>query len=202
MDLILLACALKKELAVLKSRSWDHCELVATGLGTRRTTQALERVLQSSPPCCIVFTGTAGQLDPGLKLGQVVVAEEWCLEDGACTQVDRQLTVGLRDRGCVVSGRGLTVSLPVVRAGSRLSLYRRYGASICDMESAGVLEVASRYGLPCVVAKVVSDTAESGIARYWSDFRGNMGVLADHLEEFLPRVRKVLMEQEGGRENR
>ncbi|MDA2926877.1 hypothetical protein MYX78_06535 [Acidobacteria bacterium AH-259-G07] len=183
--MILIACALRKELSALRGHLQVECRFLVTGPGAKRTRTKLDKIFQSELPSLFVFTGTAGQLDPSLRMGEVILPEEWCLKDGSCFPADPDLTDKLRKHGWDVSGRGLTVSVPVVRAKSRLSLYRKSGALICDMESAAALQVASRYRVPSLAPKIVSDTSDSGVRAFWSEFDNNMDRLARYLEELI-----------------
>ncbi len=187
---LLIACALKQESTALQQRLQVTCRFLVTGLGAHRTGKSLEKTFQSEPPSLLIFTGTAGQLDPCLSMGQVIFPQDWCLEDGSCFSADVELTSLLRDRdGWEIKGCGLTVSTAVLRAKSRLALYRKFGARICDMESAVALQVASRHGVPCLAPKIVSDTAQSGIRAFWSEFDTNMDQLAKVLDRLIEDLR-------------
>ena len=183
---LLIACALKQESTALQERLQVDCRFLVTGLGAHRTRKSLENTFQSEPPSLLIFTGTAGQLDPSLGLGKVVFPEEWRLKDGSCFPADAELTSLLREGdGWEIEGCGLTVSTAVLRAKSRLALYQQFGARICDMESAFALQVASRYGVPCLAPKIVSDTAQSGISVFWRKFDSNMDQLAQYLDKLI-----------------
>jgi len=183
---LLIACALRQVSTALQDRLQVDCRFLVTGLGAHRTRKSLETTFQSKSPSLLIFTGTAGQLDPSLELGQVIFPQKWCLEDGSCFPADAELTSMLREGdGWEIEGSGLTVSTAVLRAKSRLALYRKSGARICDMESAVALEVASRYGVPCLAPKIVSDTAQSGISAFWREFDSNMDQLAKYLEKLV-----------------
>ena len=182
---LLIACALKQESTALQGRLQVDCRFLVTGLGAHRTRKSLENTFQSEPPSLLIFTGSAGQLAPSLGLGQVVFPQKWCLKDGSCFPADAELTSTLREDGWEIEGSGLTVSSAVLRAKSRLALYRKFGARICDMESAIALQVASRYGVPCLAPKIVSDTAQSGISAFWREFNSNMDQLAKYLDKLV-----------------
>ncbi len=125
-------------------------------------------------------------------MGQVVFPEEWCLEDGSCFPADAELTAMLRQGdGWEIEGCGLTVSTAVLRAKSRLVLYRKFGARICDMESAIALQVASKHRVPCIAPKIVSDTAQSDIGAFWREFDRNMDQLAQYLEKLLASLGEI-----------
>ena len=188
---LLIACALKKESSALRGRLGLDCQFLATGLGAGRTRRSLERRFESHAPSLFIFTGTAGQLDPALEMGQVILPQEWCLEDGSCFPMDAGIVSVLRESGNLrASGRGLTVSTPVVRAKSRRALYQRHGAHICDMESAVAVDLAHQHRVPCLAPKIVSDTAGSGLSAFWKSFDRNMDVLARYVEELVRIVQQ------------
>lgn len=191
MDLIsfkvVIGCALKKEAGILREHlDWD-CEFLVTGLGARRTEASLDEYFEIRRPSLFIFTGTAGQLDPDLKMGTVVFPETWCLEDGSCFSADRRAVEALRGKGLQIAGRGLTVPQPVVRKQSRHELHDRHQASICDMEAAFALKVAAHYGVPSVAPKVVSDVAGAALVSYWTNFDANMTKLGHYLN-VLPQI--------------
>ncbi|MDA2933680.1 hypothetical protein MYX82_05000 [Acidobacteria bacterium AH-259-D05] len=183
---LLIACALKKESFALRQRLRLDCQFSVTGLGAERTRNSLKNTFELKLPSLLIFTGTAGQLDPALKIGKVVLPAEWCLEDGSCFPMDSRVKAVLKKSGdWDISDRGLTVSAPVLRAKSRRTLYQKYGAQICDMESAIALQVAGKYAVPCLAPKIVSDTADSGLLAFWKSFDRNMDQLARYLESLL-----------------
>ena len=184
----LVACALKQESAALREHLGPMCQHLATGLGAKRTRQSLENYFSTNRPKLFVFTGTAGQLDPGLSMGDVVLPEAWSLLDGRRYPADSGLIERLRGQGWEVSSLGLTVRRPVVRKRAREELYRLRGASICDLECAIALEVAARHGIAGLAPKVVSDTAESGFLAFWSEFDQNMVRLSDYISRLIPSL--------------
>lgn len=182
------ACAMKKESKILRERLGSRCTHLVTGLGMNRTRATLESYLRTHSPSILVFTGTAGQLDPGLKMGDVVFPRQWCLQTGGCFESDPALVAFLRKRRVRISGAGVTVRIPVIKKQDRERLYRSQGASICDMESAAVLELARSHGVPAVAPKVVSDTAETGILGFRREFESNVARLSEYLDGLLPIV--------------
>ena len=183
---LLIACALKKELKALRKRLQLKCHFIVTGVGFQKTVASLENYFQRERrPAFFVFTGTAGQLDPSLEIGEIVLPEEWCIQDGPCFSVDEKLVAELRQDGWKIEGRGLTVARPVLKAKSRMLLHQQSKALVCDMESAGALQVARKYDIPSVAPKVISDTANSGVRAFRDEFDNNIDRLADYLEKFI-----------------
>lgn len=182
---MLVASAMGREVSTLQSLLKRDCFFLATGVGTDKTERKLRQCFRSKLPSFLIFTGNAGQLDPTVQLGQVILPEEWCLEDGSCFRVNRELAERLREQNWKFSRRGMTVSTPVLRKESRLSLHERWGAQICDMESAAAMKVALAYGVPCLAPKIVSDTRDSGIRAFWSRFEEHMMELAGYLDRLI-----------------
>jgi len=181
MSELLIACALKKEERGLSRILSTQHRLLVTGLGVDRTLHTLERTFEEWKPSCLVFTGMAGQLDPSLELGEVVLPAEWELESGTRFSVDSELLGRLRSLNWEVAGKGLTVSAPVVSRKKRLQLHERTGARVCDMESAAAMMIAASYEIPCLAPKVVSDTADSGLLAFYRHFDRNIRSLAEYL---------------------
>ena len=182
---LLIACALEKEVGVLRDCLDIKCQFLATGLGAEQTRGTLDDYFKLQQPSLLLFTGTAGQLNPFLQLGQVVFPSEWCFQSGSCFAADPQLTDTLRKQGWEISGSGLTVSSPILLKQTRLRLHQSSGALVCDMESAAAMEVASRHQVPSLAPKVISDTANHPISSYWANFANNMDRLAKYLERLL-----------------
>ena len=89
---LLIACALKKELKALRERLRLKCHFIVTGVGFQKTVASLENYFQRERrPSFFVFTGTAGQLDPSLEIGEIVFPEEWCIQGGPCFSADEKL---------------------------------------------------------------------------------------------------------------
>lgn len=195
---LLIGCALAKEVEILGDHMPLDCNYLVTGMGVRRTEAALMERFGSAKPALLIFTGTAGQLDPELEMGSVVLPEAWCFQDGPCFSAHAPLVSVLRQRGWEISGRGLTVPLPVVRKQARIELYQRFGACVCDMEAAVALKVASSFGVPCLAPKVISDTAGAALVSFWTHFNANMVKLADYLKNLL---RALDVDERGAKEN-
>lgn len=178
---LVVACALRQETDALRAKLNRDIRLITTGLGTDRTARSLESLYEKERPPLLVFTGMAGQLDPALRVGDFVFPEAWALESGTRFEVEPELVEALRAGGWDVTGLGLTVRRPVVKEKQRLRLFRETGARICDMEGAAALMVSRSFGVRCLAAKVVSDTADSGMLSFFRNFDRNIASLAQHL---------------------
>ena len=185
MSELLVACALKKEERGLRKKLAERSQILVTGLGVDRTLRTLEKTFEEQKPACLVFTGMAGQLDPSVELGEVILPQEWQLESGTNFPVELGLAKQLRNSGWEVAGRGVTVSTPVVSRKKRVRLYEETGARVCDMESAAAMMIAASFKVPCVAPKVVSDTADSGLLAFYRHFDRNIELLAEYLDRLI-----------------
>jgi nucleoside phosphorylase len=96
----------------------------------------------------ILSSGLAGALAPKLKPGDVVL-------DGPATLVER-LHLALPDAHVgTVLGSDVAIGSVTAKAEAR-----RGGSIAVDMESHIARRVAERHGLPCLVARVISDGAQ------------------------------------------
>jgi nucleoside phosphorylase len=188
---LLIACALKNEERELRRNLVTKSRLLVTGLGVDRTLRTLEQTFEKERPSCLVFTGMAGQLDPALQLGDVILPKDWGLESGTRFSVEKGLLRNLRDLGWPVSGKGITVSSPVVSRKKRLQLFQRTGARICDMESAAAMMISASYEIPCLAPKVVSDTADSGLMAFYRNFDQNIQRLAEYLDRLCVVLKRL-----------
>jgi nucleoside phosphorylase len=191
---LFVACALKKETLTLKSllgeRSERHNPIgyLVTGVGAGRTEGRLPGLLAAAKPSVLIFTGTAGQLDPSLAVGDVGSPECWITEDGEVQTVSLGLADSLRGSELAVCGKGLTVRRAVLSAERRRELWEKTGARICDMEAAAALKVAASRNIPCLAPKVVSDEGDFSPFAFWSNLDANLARLAAYLRKLLEAI--------------
>ncbi len=182
---ILIACALAREAETLRGPLETRAHLLVTGLGKRRTEAKLSTHLREDPPELMIFSGVAGQLDPDLKMGDIVVPAVWKFEDGREFAADSRLVERLRSAGWPLQQIGLTVKRPVLRPKRRRELWLEHSASACDMESAAALSVAATEGIPALAVKVISDTADTKLRDFWCCLDDNLKILAKSLDSLL-----------------
>ncbi|GHF31976.1 adenosylhomocysteine nucleosidase [Deinococcus metalli] len=144
----------------------------------------------------VVFTGVAGGVHPDLKVGDIVVSTD-------CVQHDVDVTALGYDAGTVpgespswaadpalraaavtaargvegvhvVEGRVASGDQFIASASGVARLREAFGAACAEMEGAAVAQVCAKAGVPFVVIRSVSDTADTGAN---VDYR-----------EFMPRV--------------
>ncbi|MFH8746465.1 1-hydroxy-2-methyl-2-butenyl 4-diphosphate reductase [Streptomyces rimosus] len=203
---LLLACALGIERFAL--RGGDHSGAPApvvtlrTGMGPRAATDAVRHVLGDGPATArvpVVATGFCAGLVPGMRPGDVVVADaaRGHLPDGPDVPCSGNgpLLRALEERGMTVHTGLLRGSDHVVRGAERAGL-RAAGAVAVDMESAATLAAATRDGgRPVAAVRVIVDAPEHELVRIGT-LRGGMSafrVLRSILPVFFEWHRSLLL---------
>ena len=130
----------------------------------------------------VVFTGVAGGLDPGLRVGDLVISTDCLQHDVDVTALGyaigvipdealswpadpalRALALGAA-RGVVgervLEGRVASGDQFVASREKVAWLRETFGAACAEMEGAAVAQVCARAGVPFVVIRAISDTAD------------------------------------------
>ncbi len=156
-------------LPVRKARLPDGTALLCarSGVGGERALAAA-RWLAEEGATALAVVGVSGGLDPGLRPGDLVLADAvlesggapgggWATDPGRRGLVDAALAAeGLPvRRGAVISARR-----PVASPRGKGSLRERSTALAVDLESAAVARAAAERSLPLVVLRAVCDTAD------------------------------------------
>ncbi|HSW39537.1 MAG TPA: hypothetical protein VLL97_08615 [Acidobacteriota bacterium] len=147
-----------------------------TGVGPEKAASSLEKALEHIAPERILVIGYAGGLDPDLRLGHIVGINralefrfdadhpDW---EHLCVEGIYQLT-GSEAISRAAAAAGLTaVTGDILTSGYVLGdpvhkdvLYRRFNASVVDMETAALARVAISRSIPLSCVRVVSDEAQ------------------------------------------
>lgn len=131
--------------------------LVANGAGAARASAAVEAILPIVRPDALVSAGFCGALAPELGIADIVVATE--VIDGGSRYSALPFTGPGKQRPGVV----YTSSRVVQTVEERRALHAA-GATVVDMEAAGVAERARIHALPFYCVKVVTDLAGESMA--------------------------------------
>ena len=132
---------------------------VVIGAGDReRTTALVERAVQNAN--CLMSFGIAGALSPELQAGDVVISTEVVSEDSCWRADDRfgtRVAALAREIGAL---QGSVFGAPVILANEaeKRRAWRETGALAVDLESDVVARIASRAGIPFLVARTIADT--------------------------------------------
>jgi adenosylhomocysteine nucleosidase len=147
----------------------------------------------------VVFTGVAGGVHPELKVGDIVISTDCVQHDVDVTALGYPLgeipgeTLSWQANAALMElatdaaheVQGVTVMQGRVASGDVFvaspervaALWQSFGAACAEMEGAAVAQVCSKHGVPFVVIRSVSDTAD-GSANV--DYREFMPLVARH----------------------
>lgn len=155
--------------------------LAECGIG-KVNAAALTQALLSAGAGRVVFTGVAGAVDPSLAVGDVVVSVDTVQHDVDVTGLGYRLgevpgtgrtwaaDVELRTAAAaaareldgvrVVEGRVASGDVFVADRGKVEYLREVFAAACAEMEGAAVAQVCSKWGVPFVIVRSISDTAD------------------------------------------
>lgn len=124
--------------------------VVHTGMGLEAAATAAAALLASVRPAWVLSGGFAGALDPRLRLGDVILAENFS-DVALLSSVHR------------TSHRGRLVSRarPAEFVEEKAALHRETGAIAVDMETAAIAAACTRAAVPLLALRAISDTAQT-----------------------------------------
>ena len=197
--MILVACAVGKELAFLKPL--PGVELLVTGVGPIEAAASVSRALAQSSYTFVVNAGIAGAFEGSAQIGDgVVVSEEFMeigletgapitLPDGASVvqRASSDLTVvdGLVENG-FASKRGITVSR-VTATSNTAGRLAAYGVEVESMEGFAVLRAAEIAGVRAVEVRGISNIVTDRERSRWN-FAAGVAGLESVLHSLLPML--------------
>ncbi|MFN2449339.1 MAG: futalosine hydrolase [Candidatus Baltobacteraceae bacterium] len=185
--MILIACAVAKELGALRPR--PHVEVLATGVGVVEAAASVSRALAQSTYDLVISAGIAGAFEGAADVGESVVVSDEMMEfdredgtpialpDGAAvidraasdlTLVDRLAELGYR------SVRGITVAR-VTATGASAARLRAFGCGVETMEGYGVLRAAEIAGVAAIEVRGISNIVCDRAANRWNFSAGASG---------------------------
>lgn len=141
--------------------------LVANGVGRSRAAAAVDLGLRVFAADRVISTGFCGALDPALRIADIVVATGVSQAPSASLSPDRQPRCypALSILATRPARAGFVCSLDrVARTAAEKCALRKQGASVVEMEAAGVAERAQALGLPFSCVRVVTDLAGEDMA--------------------------------------
>ncbi len=183
-----------------------------SGFGKVAAASTVTSMIDRFEPTAVVFTGVAGGVGPTVRRGDVVVADELVQHDFdaspifprfvvpelgvdriACDPVLVEAAIVAAETGGHTVHRGLVASGdrfiddPAEVEQLRLDLP---GLLAVEMEGAAVAQVCAHGGVPFVVVRAISDTADDGAADDFTEFVRT--VSAPLLAEVAERVVEAL----------
>lgn len=177
--------------------------LAECGIG-KVNAAALTQALLSAGATRLVFTGVAGAVDPSLRVGDVVIGSEAVQHDvdvtglgydlgevpgsGHLWQADPALVEAAREAAAelpnltTVVGRVASGDTFVADAAATARISESFGALCTEMEGAAVAQVCHRWGVPFVIVRSISDSADHSAQ---VDFRAFTAVAAANAEQVV-----------------
>ena len=177
-------------------------EVVATtsGLGKVMAAATTQMVIDRFDVDLVLNFGSCGALAPGLKVGDLILAEKVIEYDFTSdhksvprTDCNPELLLRLKERftnfkiGPLASA-DRNADTPAVRD----DLFARYQALVADWEGASIVRVAQRMGIPALVLRGVTDVGDADLA---SEYEGNyqkvlpwVARAADEMVAFLAKI--------------
>jgi adenosylhomocysteine nucleosidase len=164
-------------LKVRRLRLHDGTDIICvrSGVGIENSLSAA-RLLVTEGVGALASMGVAGGLYPGMKAGDLIIAEV-VLEEGngkdiweADSTCAERAHSALKASGMPVHrGTVITTHRAVLTAKKKKSLYTQSGALAVDMESASLARAAREANLPFFVLRAVCDAAERSMSKDLSD---------------------------------
>jgi len=175
---------LKWPLAYAYEGVWEGRRLLlaANGAGPKLAARAVEVAiraitsaeLSSSALEAVVSTGFCGALDPALRESQIVMASQ--VLDWA--NKERYDCVQIGDAPGAISGLVVSQDRIVIDDEEKRRLRDGSGATVVEMEAAGIAARVKRAGLPFCCIKVTLDRADESFAIDWNSMRNADGRIA------------------------
>ena len=143
--------------------------LACAGANSERARQIAADLIAGGADILVSFGLCAG-LDPGLRPGDLILAEQviqdrerryWTHQGARNALRERLESVGLSPQGGALLGS----SRPIAGAREKGLVHGTSGARAVDMESLGVARAAESAGAPFLVVRAVADPAERNLPR-------------------------------------
>ena len=127
----------------------------------------------------LLILGLCGSFDSAYKVGDRVLIQSCQNLDGDRLDLDRQLTLELRERLLIETVTGLTSDRVVASAQDKLRLAQNHAANVVEMEGYSYIAQLQQRGLAVAMLRVVSDDLKGNIPDLSGaiDFNGNLKVV-------------------------
>jgi adenosylhomocysteine nucleosidase len=183
-SVVLIVTALPEERDAIASRAHDvrfnhsgyvdafirdaEVAISATGDGAKAAEEGAGELCDALRPVALIGAGVAGALTPSLRLGDLVVGRRIRDSRGEAPPPNP----GFVDRGVragALAGTLVTIERPAVGPSEKAALAVALdgeGPGAADMESAAWARAAANRGIPYLVVRSISDTADEEIPSY------------------------------------
>ena len=149
--------------------------VVECGMGYARARRATEALIEGHSPSWLLSCGFAGALQPQMKVGNIIVANEIVDQHGQQFSIDIKLASDAA-RGMYV-GRVLTADEIVRTIAEKQALHDQYGAIAVDMESLAVAQVARDRHVRFMGVRAISDDMSADLPSEVLSVMGGSGAV-------------------------
>lgn len=126
--------------------------ILHTGIGEKNCGARVERLLHKARPQLVISSGFAGAIDANLKVGDLLIAENF--SDKQLLETAKQI---LRERE-PRSAKLFTSTAIIDSIADRNEIARASGAAAVDMETGTIVSVCNAHGVPLLSLRAISDT--------------------------------------------
>ena len=158
--------------------------LAELGIGKVRAAAGVQALIERHAVSALILYGSAGAVNPKHAVGTVIVAErliqhdfgllskrsllgwgwrQWVHADAALSR--RLLEAGKRLGQPALAGKIVTGDQSIAHDAARHRLWTKYRADSVEMEGAAVAMVCKLNGVPCAVARGLTDRADEKAVR-------------------------------------
>jgi adenosylhomocysteine nucleosidase len=149
--------------------------LAQSGMGPGLAKKATQALIDGHSPVWIVSAGFSGALQPGMKIGDIVVASSIVDSEGAELAIDLKMPADPA-KGLYV-GRLLTVDRIVRTVADKKALAERFAALAVDMESLAVAKVCRQAKIRFLAVRVISDDLSADLPTEITSVVGSSGTV-------------------------
>jgi len=130
----------------------EEVRVLHIGVGAGAAAESVRRLVAADAPRTLICAGFAGGLDPRVRTGDLVIAENFS-EPTLCA---RARTLGGQQP---LFGLLVTHDTPIETVAAKTALAHATGALAVDMETAAVAEICRTAGVPLLSVRAISDDA-------------------------------------------
>ena len=149
--------------------------LAQSGMGPGLAKKSTQALIDGHSPAWIISAGYSGALQPGMKIGDIVVASSIVNTDGGALAIDLKMQADPA-RGLYV-GRLLTVDRIVRTVDEKKALAGHCAALAVDMESLAVAQVCRQAKVRFLAVRVISDDLSADLPAEISSVVGSSGTV-------------------------
>lgn len=192
-----------KRAVTARGRLQDRdCILLLTGIGQAAAGRRLRSQLgamQGNLPSVILSIGLAGGLINDLRIGDSVIAS--MVKEIRCNELVGTCAMTMPVGSGWHCGNLLSLDQAAMTPERKRELAANYDGVICDMETAAVAAAASESGIPCIGARIVSDTVGEALPMWLIRMSSHLtegrtmraaAMIASHPQDLVRLVRLAL----------